>query len=77
MCFFVSFLPATIWLVIGYFVLFVSRKGQGGIRTFGQLLAIWTFIIAALIPVAGLYVTISGLCPIEAMLRAVQSGVTS
>jgi len=77
MCFFVSFLPATIWLVVGYFVLFASTKGQGGIRTFGRVVAIWTFIIAALIPVAGLYVTLSGLCPIEAMLRAVQSGVTS
>lgn len=76
MCFFFSFIPATAWIVIGYFVLFASTKGEGGVRTFGQVLAIWTFIIAALFPVMGLYVTISGLCPMETMLRAMQSGVT-
>lgn len=73
MCFFFSFIPATVWVVIGYFVLFASARGEGGIGTFGRVLAIWAFIIAAFFPVIGLYVTVSGLCPIEAMM---QSGVT-
>jgi hypothetical protein len=74
MCFFFSFLPATIWIVLGYFILFSSTKSQGAIQMFGRVLAIWVFIIAAFFPVMGAYVTFAGLCPLEAMLQAVQSG---
>jgi hypothetical protein len=74
MCFFFSFLPATIWIVLGYFILFASTKSQGAIQMFGRVLAIWVFIIAAFFPVMGAYVTFAGLCPLEAMLQAVQSG---
>jgi len=70
MCFFFSFIPATVWLVVGYFVLYASAKAEGGIRKFGRVLAIWTFVIAAFLPVAGAYVTLAGLCPLEAMLSA-------
>ena len=69
MCFFVSFVPATVWLIIGYFVLFSSSKSDGGIRMFGRVLAIWIFVITAFIPIAGGYVTLAGLCPIEDMLK--------
>jgi len=73
MCFFFSFLPATIWVVVGYFILFSSTKTQGGVQMFGRVLAIWVFVIAALFPVMGAYVTFAGLCPIEAMIHAIQS----
>lgn len=73
MCFFVSFMPATIWLLIGYFVLFSSAKADGGIQVFGRILAIWIFVIAAFIPIAGAYVTLAGLCPIEEMLKGMHS----
>lgn len=63
MCFVLSFMPATIFLVIGYFVLFSSNKAEGAIRRFGQVLAIWLFIIALFFPVGGAYVSISGQCP--------------
>ena len=69
MCFFFSFVPATFWAVIGYFVLFSSSKAEGGTRTFGRVLAIWIFVIAAFIPIVGAYVTLAGLCPIEEMLK--------
>jgi len=69
MCFFFSLLPATIWLVIGYFILFASTKTEGAMKTFGQGLAIWTFVIAAFIPIGGAYVTVAGLCPIEALME--------
>lgn len=72
MCFLVSFAPATFWAIIGYFVLFSSTRAESRIRTLGQVLAVWTFVLAALIPVAAAYLTISGLCPIEAMLSAVE-----
>ena len=74
MCFFFSFIPATFWVVIGFFVLFASTKGEGAIQTFGRILAIWIFVIAAFLPAAGAYVTFADLCPIEGMLEAMHSG---
>ena len=73
MCFFFSLIPATLWVVIGYFVLFSSTKAEGAIQTFGRILAIWIFVIAALLPAAGAYVTFADLCPIEGMFQAIHS----
>ena len=70
MCFLFSLLPATFWVVIGYFVLFSSAKAADGIRTFGRVLAIWIFVIAGFVLVAGAYVTLAGLCPDIAKLRS-------
>ena len=69
MCFFFSLIPATMFVTIGYFVLFASGKTEGGIRTFGRILAIWLFLIALLPPIAGAYMTFSGLCPIAQMTQ--------
>ena len=77
MCFFFSFMPATCFLVIGYFVLFSSTKAEGGVKKFGQVLAVWLFVIATFIPVAGAYLTISDLCPIEQLFEALRSTVAS
>jgi hypothetical protein len=64
MCFLFSLLPATFWVVIGYFVLFSSSKTTvAGIRAFGQVLGIWIFVIAVLFLSGGAYVSIAGLCP--------------
>jgi hypothetical protein len=63
MCFFISLIPATIWVVLGYFILFSSSKTAGAVQVFGQILAIWVFIVAAFFPVMGAYVTFAGLCP--------------
>jgi len=71
MCFFFSLLPATFWLVIGYLVLYLSTRFDGPAKTFGQGLAIWTFIISGFIVLAGAYVTASGLCPMETWMNAV------
>lgn len=73
MCFFFSFLPATFWLVLGYFILFSSRKSDGGMRTFGTVLATWVFIIAALIPLTAAWLTLSDLCPLTAWLENMSS----
>ena len=70
MCLVFSLVPATFWVVVGYFVLFSSRRADGRIRTLGQVLAIWVFVLAALIPLAAAYVTIAGLCPIGAIFAA-------
>lgn len=68
MCFFFSFLPATFWVVVGYFVFFSSTKVEGRLRTFGQALAIWVFTIAGLILLAGAYITFADLCPIDSAM---------
>jgi uncharacterized membrane protein (DUF485 family) len=68
MCFFFSLMPATFWLVVGYFVLFSSTKAEGGVSAFGKVLAIWIFIITAFIPIAGAYVAFSDLCPFEEIM---------
>jgi hypothetical protein len=73
MCFFFSLMPATICVTIGYFVLFAASKADDGIKTFGRVLAIWLFVIAAFIPIAGAYVTLAGLCPMEDILRTLHS----
>ena len=73
MCFFISLIPATVWVILGYFVLFSSAKANSGIRIFGQVLAIWIFVIAAAIVIAAAYVTAAGLCPIGDMLRSMHS----
>ncbi len=65
MCFFFSFMPATICVTVGFFVLFAASKvGDTGLKTFGRVLAIWLFIVAAFILIAGAYVSLSGLCPV-------------
>ncbi len=71
MCFFFSLIPATIFAVVGYFVLFSSAKAQGGIRFFGQVLAVWIFVIALIPPLAGAYLTLAGLCPMTGMMQGV------
>lgn len=41
---FASLILATLWVVLGYFILFSSGKTQGGVATFGKLLATWVFM---------------------------------
>ncbi|MEE8344460.1 MAG: hypothetical protein V3R35_03940 [Woeseiaceae bacterium] len=72
MCLMFSFIPATFWVVVGYFILFSSARAEGRVRTFGQVLAVWVFALAVLIPVAAAYVTFAGLCPIDALMHAAE-----
>ena len=74
MCFFFSLLPATVWVILGYFVLFSSTRTEGSIQLFGRILAIWIFVIAAFFPLMGAYVTLSELCPIEKVLQQMNPG---
>jgi hypothetical protein len=66
MCFFFSFIPATFCVTVGYFVMFAASKAvDTGLKTFGRVLAIWLFIIAAFISIAGAYASLSGFCPMQ------------
>jgi len=70
MSFFFSLILATIWVVIGYFVLFSSTKSQGAMRMFGRVLAIWLFIIAASAVGGGAYMALSGSSPFQSMMQS-------
>ena len=76
MFFFLSLIPATLLIVLGYFVLFSSTKTQGGVRIFGQILATWIFILAVVLPLAGAYATYAGLSPVGSM-RSMHPGNNS
>jgi glucose uptake protein GlcU len=70
MCFFISLLPATFWAVIGYFVLFSSARAEGRVQTLGHWLAGWIFLIAVFIPFVAAYITLTGSCPLDALMHA-------
>ncbi len=72
MCFIFSFVPATVFATIGYFVLFSSNKVEGRIRKFGNILAIWLFIVALFFPICGAYVTVTGQCPLEKTMLKIE-----
>ena len=74
MCFFISFLPATFWAVIGYFILFSSTKVEGRVKTLGQFLGIWALVISGFILFAGAYVATTGLCTMDMLSQCWNSG---
>ena len=63
MCLIFSLIPATVLLIIAYFVFYSSSKVEGATRTFGKILAIWVFVVALFFPLGGAYMTLSGKCP--------------
>ena len=65
MCFVFSLFPATVLTIFGYIVLYCATESEGGLRTFGRILAAWVFALAAIPPLVGAYVSIAGLCPID------------
>ncbi len=69
MCFFFSLIPATFWLVIGFFVLFAATRTERRLSRFGRVPGIWTIIIAAFFPLCGAYVTFADICPLEGMIE--------
>lgn len=71
MCFAVSFSPATIWAVIGFFVLLGASKADGGLKIFGQVLGVRACAPAVFIPLGGRYASISELCQIDRMLQQI------
>ena len=77
MYFFLSLIPTTLAVVLGYFILFSSTKTQGAVKTFGRILAIWVLATAALLPLAGGYATYAGLPPLSAMVQSMHSGGSS
>jgi len=74
MYFFFSLIPATLAVVLGYFILFSSARAQGAVKVLGRILAAWVFVLAALFPAAGGYVTYADLSPVGSMMQSMHSG---
>ena len=53
MSFLVSLLPATIFVVIGYFVIYSSAKSEGGVKRFGQILGAWLLFLGGVTVIGG------------------------
>jgi hypothetical protein len=75
MCFLFSLIPATFWVVVGFFVLFASTRAEGTQHKFGRVLGVWVLIVALFFPICGAYVTLSGKCPIEKMMQQWESPI--
>lgn len=73
MYFFLSLIPATLALVLGYFILFSSTKTQGAMKTLGRILAVWVLAASVLLPMAGGYATYAGLPSLGAMMQSMHS----
>lgn len=71
MCFMFSFIPATVFTVLGFIVLYCTTKSEGGVATFGRILSVWVFVIAAFFPLMGAFITFSDACPIAALIQAI------
>lgn len=54
MLFIFGLIPATILVIVGYFVLIAAARAEGALERFGRYLAIWTFVLAGLLAVGGL-----------------------
>jgi hypothetical protein len=77
MYFFISLIPATLAVVLGYFILFSSTKTQGAVKTFGRILAVWVLAAAALLPMAGGYATYAGLPSPGAAMQSMHTAGSS
>ena len=55
MIYFLALIPATMLTVAGYFVIYLSVRSEGALRTFGRYLSYWAFTLAALVLLAGVF----------------------
>lgn len=72
MCFFFSFIPASVITTVSYFVWFAAGRAEGSRRQWGNYLAIWLLIVAVSYIACGAFVTLAGLCPIDQILEKLQ-----
>jgi hypothetical protein len=69
MIYFLVLLPATALTIAGYFVLFLSARAEGALRTFGKYLGFWAFTLAGLLILGAIFAAAHGgrHCPVFGM----------
>ena len=55
MIFLLALIPATALTVAGYFVLYLSGRSEGSLRTFGRYLSFWAFTLAGLVVLGAMF----------------------
>ncbi|HWZ62970.1 MAG TPA: hypothetical protein VNX02_08110 [Steroidobacteraceae bacterium] len=55
MIFLLALIPATALTVAGYFVLYLSARSEGSLRTFGRYLGFWAFTLAGLVVLGAMF----------------------
>jgi hypothetical protein len=55
-----ALLPATALTVAGYFVLVLSTRAEGALRTFGKYLGFWAFTLAGFVILGALFAAAHG-----------------
>ena len=67
MVYFLALLPATALTIAGYFVLYLSARSEGSLRTFGRYLGYWAFTLAGLVVLGAIFAAAQhghrGYCP--------------
>ncbi len=60
MLYFLALLPATTLTIAGYFVLYLSARSEGSLRTFGKYLGFWAFTLAGLVVLGAIFAAAHG-----------------
>ena len=60
MLYLLALLPATALSIAGYFVLYLSARSEGSLRTFGKYLGYWAFTLAGLVILGALFAAAHG-----------------
>jgi hypothetical protein len=55
MIYFLALIPATALTIAGYFVLFLSARAEGSLRSFGRYLGFWAFTLAGLVILGAIF----------------------
>ena len=77
MCFFFSFIPATVFATWGYVVWFAAGFATGNRQRWGNYLAVWLLVLAVGFIACGTFVTVAGLCPMQSMMSEMMSDAGS
>lgn len=72
MIYFLALLPATVLVIGGYVVMFVSNRSDGPMRMFGRYLSFWAFTLAGLVVLGAIFAAASG--PHRMMMRDGRGG---
>jgi len=60
MIYLLALIPATALTVAGYFVLFLSNRSEGALRSFGKYLGFWAFTLAGLVILGAIFAAAHG-----------------
>lgn len=60
MIYLLALLPATALTIAGYFLLYLSTRSEGAMRSFGKYLGFWAFTLAALIILGAIFAAAHG-----------------